>query len=115
MNQGDIVLLAFPFTDLSSSKVRPALLVSSDTFNAANADMLFLCITSNTDHIQAEDTVVDASHPEFPNTGLKAASTIRAGRAHTLSKKLVRRRLGRAGPRLLQEAISKLQGILALP
>ena len=38
--QGDIVLVSFPFTDLTSSKRRPALILSPDSFNAAGEDLV---------------------------------------------------------------------------
>jgi len=44
--RGDIVLVPFPFTDLSSAKQRPALVVSSDALNAASEDVLVAAITS---------------------------------------------------------------------
>lgn len=44
--RGDIVLVPFPFTDLSSSKRRPALVVSPDWFNSSNQDLVLVAITS---------------------------------------------------------------------
>ncbi len=44
--RGDIVLVPFPFTDLTSSKRRPALVVSPDSFNQAMQDVVLAAITS---------------------------------------------------------------------
>jgi len=44
--RGDIVLVSFPFTDLSSSKRRPALVVSPDAFNQTMQDLVLAAITS---------------------------------------------------------------------
>jgi mRNA interferase MazF len=44
--RGDVVLVPFPFTDLSSAKQRPALVVSTDAFNAIRDDVLVAAITS---------------------------------------------------------------------
>ena len=44
--RGDIVLVSFPFTDLSSSKRRPALVVSPDSFNDTMQDLVLAAITS---------------------------------------------------------------------
>lgn len=44
--QWDIILVAFPFTDLSSIKKRPALILSPDRFNS-EPDVVILFITSN--------------------------------------------------------------------
>ena len=114
MKQGDILLLVFPFTDLSSTKVRPALLVSSNSFNMANSDLIFALITSNTSRVQPEDIVVRPPAPDFASTGLKVPSLIRVGRIHALSKELVRRRLGRASARLLDEIKANLHDVFDL-
>ena len=44
--RGDIVLVPFPFTDLSSSKRRPALVISPDAFNDQMQDLVVAAITS---------------------------------------------------------------------
>lgn len=44
--RGDIVLVSFPVTDLSSSKRRPALVVSPDSFNDTMQDLVLAAITS---------------------------------------------------------------------
>jgi mRNA interferase MazF len=35
-NQGDIVLLPYPYTDLSNTKQRPAVIISKDSVNKQN-------------------------------------------------------------------------------
>jgi mRNA interferase MazF len=44
--RGDVVLVPFPFTDLTSSKRRPALVISPDSFNAQQQDLVVAAITS---------------------------------------------------------------------
>ncbi len=44
-HQRDIVLVNFPFTDLTKTKLRPALILSEDRVNTSN-DLVFVQITS---------------------------------------------------------------------
>ena len=43
---GEIILVNFPFTDLSTSKRRPAVIISSDNYNKEREDVILLAITS---------------------------------------------------------------------
>ena len=47
INQRDIVLINFPFSDLSGAKVRPALVLSNDRYNSTSLDAVVLALTSN--------------------------------------------------------------------
>ena len=43
---GDVVLVPFPFTDQTSSKRRPAVIVSSDAYHQRGPDVIVMAITS---------------------------------------------------------------------
>lgn len=45
--QGEIVLVPFPYSDLSASKRRPALVVSNNLYNGRFPDIVVCVITSN--------------------------------------------------------------------
>jgi len=44
--RGDVVLVPFPFSNLRTTKVRPAVIVSSDLYHSAEPDLLLAAITS---------------------------------------------------------------------
>jgi mRNA interferase MazF len=115
MKKWDVVLLSYPFTDLTAVKVRPAIVISPDSENASLDDGLFLLITSNTTRASAYDFVVDAKHAEFPGTGLAGTSAMRTNKLFTLKKTLVRKTLGHVGPLLQKEISTLLRQYLDLP
>jgi len=45
--RGEIVLIPVPFTDLSSVKRQPVLVISNMSHNSTNSDMIVVAITSN--------------------------------------------------------------------
>lgn len=105
-NKWDVVLLSFPFTDLSAVKVRPAVIVSPEAANRVGEEAVFILITTNISRRGNFDLVVTQSHPEFVETGLRFDSAIRIDKISTLKKRLVVKTLGRLGP-LLQGEVEK--------
>ncbi len=47
INQREIVLIPFPYTDLSQNKKRPAIILSNAEHNSKNQDLIYCAITSN--------------------------------------------------------------------
>ena len=112
MRRGDIVLIKFPFTDLSSHVVRPAVVISSDAHVNANPDAIFIYISSVIDTPKLPDIVVEEGHPEFNRSGLRTASIIKCDKIVSLSKALATRRLGEIGPTILGMIKTKLTDVL---
>ncbi len=89
--RGQIVLVRFPFTDLTSSKQRPALVVASQAFMGSGDDLIVAAISGQrVDRPGEFDHVVQA----WEASGLLMPSVVRAGKLVTLHRDLIRRSLG---------------------
>ncbi len=111
--RGTIVLVPFPFTDSSSSKVRPALVVSRS--DRADRDVMLAFIgTHRGQPLDLSDLLVPDTHPEFRLTGLKVTSLIRLGRLMTLAVDDVIGKLGTLPDELLAQADANLRQALEL-
>lgn len=106
---GDIILISYPFTNLSASKVRPALVISSGKYNQKETDIVIIPISSNVERLSEEDIIVENTIKDFKNTGLKMTSCIRCGKIFTLEKTLAKRYLGCLGDELLNEVRQRLK------
>ena len=93
MAKGKIVLVPFPFDDLSTFKVRPALCLTEPI--GPNRHILVAFITSRIDpDLSATDILLDPTQPGFAATGLKVASTLKLHRVITVPMALIRREIG---------------------
>lgn len=91
--KGKIVLVPFPFTDLTSTKLRPALVLLE-----RELDIVVVFISSKIPSFPSTDFIlVDTDHPEYGLTGLKVPSVIRPDKVCTLLKELVIGELGEIG------------------
>jgi mRNA interferase MazF len=89
-NFGDILLVQFPFTDQSSTKKRPAVVISPNRYHQEKSDLIIMAITSqlSSDRQWGEVLIAD-----FSLAGLIKPSLIKPV-ITTLQKNLVIRKLG---------------------
>jgi mRNA interferase MazF len=100
MIKGDIVLIPFPFTDLSQSKLRPAIVLWIDS---SGRDVTVCFVSSQgVDTLADHEFLLDCADPEFSSNGLKVSSKVRVTRIATVECQLVTRRLGRLGSAQVQ-------------
>src|SRR5437879_10064 len=87
---GDIVLVPFPFTDQTTTKKRPAVVVSSDAYNNIRPDLVLMAVTG---HLSTHPRIGEVVVTEWKEAGLLKASTIKPILA-TIEKRLIIRSLG---------------------
>jgi mRNA interferase MazF len=103
---GDIVLVRFPFTDLSAAKQRPALVVSPAGYAARYGDIVVLALTSRP---QPDDaTAIDG----WREAGLPKPTWIKPLIA-TLAATMLTRSLGRLDPGDWPRAETALRFLIA--
>ena len=88
---GDVVLVPFPFTDQTTTKKRPAVVVSSAAYQAERPDLIILAITSRS---RSTITVGEAPVAQWQDAGLLKPSVFKP-LLTTIEKGLVLQKLGR--------------------
>ena len=64
MNRGEVVLVDWPYTDLTGSKLRPALVVQADFLNGLVDDTIYVKVQS-AKHLRILEVSVDGNVTEF--------------------------------------------------
>ena len=105
MAKGEIVLITFPFTDLSGSKLRPAVILADTSL-----DFTVCFITTQVQWQEATDVLLS---PTLTN-GLKKNSLIRTSKIATLDKSLAKGLLGQLSQTELVDLDNKLKVLLQL-
>lgn len=112
LQKGNIVLVPFPFTNLSQTKLRPAVVLWSD--NAGQDITLCFISSQNVDILKAEEFILDPNDSEFLGTGLKVTSKVKVARIATLERRLITRRLGQLGTNQTQQLNTALKQVFQL-
>jgi len=86
MVKGDVVLITFPFSDLSGSKLRPAVVIADNSF-----DVTVCFITTQLQMQEHTDLVL----LPLSSNGLKMQSIVKTHKIAMLDKTLVKGLLGR--------------------
>lgn len=103
--KGSVVVVPFPFSDLTQSKRRPAVVIAPLT-----GDDLVLCqITSQA---KRDQYAIPLGDDDFASGGLKQPSNIRPSRLFTADSRIVLYEAGRLKPEKLTEVIDKVVEIV---
>lgn len=97
MNRGDIVIVDFPFSDGSGSRIRPALIVQADDLNRTlNATVLAMITTSQSRNVGHPcQLVIDSQHPDYAASGLRTDSLIQGNVLATRRQTMILRTIGK--------------------
>ena len=90
---GTIVLIPFPFTDLTSAKVRPALIISKTHKNSEDISICFIS-SKRPQKITDGQFLFKTTDVHFKQSGLKTDSVVRFDKIATLNKKLALGEIG---------------------
>ena len=103
--KGDVVIVPFPFSDLSQAKRRPALVVAKLT-----GDDLILCqITSQA---KSDNYAVAITNADFISGSLNKNSNIRPNRLFTADRGIILYKVGQLKAEKIKEVVDKVIDIL---
>jgi mRNA interferase MazF len=101
--RGEIVLIPVPFSDLSSVKRRPVLVISNISYNCSGNDMIVVAITS---HLQQSGIVIESK--DLIAGQLPKKSLIRCDKIYTLEQRIVIKQLGIVSDSVLKNVVNNI-------
>lgn len=90
--QGEIIIVPFPFSDLSSIKQRPVLILSKDSDNKTSDDIITCGITSN---LKDTKYSILIDNNDLEKGEIPAKSRIKIDKLFTLDKNIVKKKVAK--------------------
>ncbi|MCH7606669.1 MAG: type II toxin-antitoxin system PemK/MazF family toxin [Chloroflexi bacterium] len=109
-DQGDIILVPYPFGQRAGGQKRPALVVSPTDYNRATGELIIAQITGR---VSEESRTGDYTIEDWKAANLPRQAVVRA-RLATLETSLVLRRLGKLTEADFRNAKAALSDVLGL-
>jgi mRNA interferase MazF len=106
--QRDIVLIPVPFSDLTSIKRRPVLVLSTTSYNRRFEDVLVAAITSN---LTRQRHAVRITAAALEDGELKRTSVILADKIYTLSKTIIVKRFGKLSAATFRRVLTEMDKV----
>ena len=91
INQKDLILLSYPFSNLKEMKVRPALVISNNIFNNKSEDCILVPLTSV---IKNEPYSIIINQENLNEGKLIKTSRIRVDKVFSVQKNLIKMKIG---------------------
>jgi mRNA interferase MazF len=105
VKRGAVVLVRFPFSDLSRSKLRPAVVLAS----AGRGDHVLVQVTSRP---YADPQAVELTEGSFQSGSLERVSYVRPGKLFMAHESLFERSVGELTPSALEALTGAVVGLL---
>jgi len=107
--QGEILIVPFPFSNLSNVRQRPVLVLSTFEYNMFSEDVITCGITSNLKDAQCS-VLID-------NDGLlegkiPVKSRIKVDKLFTLDKNIIRKKIGRVNKEIFEKVRKEFVGLV---
>jgi mRNA interferase MazF len=114
MNRGDVVIVDYPYSDATGRKIRPALVVQSDSKNASLDDTILALITSQVRRNLDTHVFIDIANPDGRQSGLRTSSAVQCENLYTIDQKMVLRIIGSLPAATMQRVNDCLKVALGL-
>jgi len=111
--QRDIMLVPFPFSDLSGQKVRPVLILSNDAYNQQSADVVVCGLTTNLSPAPYS-IIIEVTDVEQPGT-LRHKSKIKADTIASLEQSILIKQIARLKLPVFRRVIAEIEDLIRSP
>jgi mRNA interferase MazF len=112
MIRGDVVQVDWPYSDLTGSKSRPAVVVQADFLNGLIDDTVLVQITSTRHGIPGTEVVIDPA--QEATSGLSRVCFASCTNFLTLDQALIQRTVGVLSSAAMQQIETCLKAVLQL-
>ena len=110
--QREIVLVPFPYSDLSSTKRRPVLIVSNDAYNKKFQDVVVCVITSNQ---HTDDYSLTLENENLEMGVLPESSVVKAHKLFTIHQGKIIRKFSLVKTDYFKEISDKIKSLIKTP
>lgn len=111
LKQRDIILVPFPYSDLSNNKKRPAIIISDNNHNFHNEDVICCAITSNPREYEKS---IPIEENDFETGKLIYPSRIKPTKVLSLDQKNIIKVLGRLNIAKSKDVVNQLNSAIKI-
>lgn len=109
-SQKDIVLVYYPFSNISGYKLRPAVIISNNNYNKNNEDLLLIGITSSD---KSRNYIIDILNSDLVEGNLLLDSKIKVDHLLLAEKTIIKKKIAKISDALFAKVKEKLNELIS--